>query len=578
MTVLSPITLVQMQIKAGNIEANVNQMVSHIEKARSQNQKIVIFPAYAITGEELGRRWEQASFLTEVDHYLEKIVRASKGLTIIFGHKQLDIDNKRDSTTHTQNKTLVAHDGHFLTNSSSSSQKSIFYQIPSWQDSAKFWTLNILTGAESPNLEADLNLRMDTLLFEKSVSSHPFLNEASKCLKSYGYINAVGIKDQGKVIQLLAGKSLWKNAREMKVKQVAPAFEEAFVQITDTNSLKDFTEPNPTAEIYQSLCYGAKYFLEQLGLKKVIIGLSGGIDSALTACIYRNILEPENILLVNMPSQHNSQTTKSIAKQIADGLGCWYGVVPIEDSIQNTLEQLKKITFEKPGESPVRLSPQPLHIENLQARDRTSRVLSTLSGAFGGVFTCNGNKSEIAVGYGTLYGDGAGFFGLLGDLWKTEVFEIAQYIKEHIHTQPILPDLLFTIPPSAELSANQAVEKGLGDPIKYPYHDRLFATFVERTPSVGIDEILEWYRQGIIDHELGLTPGTVDQYFSTPTDFIRDLEYWWKQYTGLSVAKRLQAPPVLALSSHSFGLFPENQVPYFETENYRKLKKLLLNQ
>ena len=133
-------------------------------------------------------------------------------------------------------------------------------------------------------------------------------------------------------------------------------------------------------------------------------------------------------------------------------------------------------------------------------------------------------------------------------------------------------------PPSAELSANQAVEKGLGDPIKYPYHDRLFAAFVERTPSIGINDILEWYHKKVIDHELGLASGTVAKYFPIPTDFIRDLEYWWKQYTGLSVAKRLQAPPVLALSSHSFGLFPENQVPYFETENYRNLKKLILNQ
>ena len=577
MAALSQITLVQMQIKAGNMEANVNQMISHIEKARSQNQKIVIFPAHAITGQELGRRWEQASFLAEADRYLEKIVLASKGLTVIFGHKKLE-NNLDSAYTYTDNKTIVAHDGNILTTNSPANQKSTFYQIPLWQDSTEFWTLNILTDADSLNLEADLNLRMDVGLFQKNVTTHPYLNEGKKCLKAYGYINAVGIKDQGKIIQLLTGKSLWKNAGESDVKQVAPAFEEASVCVADNESLQDFTEQNPTAEIYQSLRYGAKYFLEQLGLKKVIIGLSGGMDSALTACIYRSILEPENILLVNMPSQHNSKTTKSIAKQIADGLGCWYGVVPIEDSIQNTLEQLKGITFEKPGESPLTLNLQPLHIENLQARDRTSRVLSTLSGAFGGVFTCNGNKSEIAVGYGTLYGDGAGFFGLLGDLWKTEVFEVSQYIKDHIHTQPILPDLLFTIPPSAELSANQAVEKGLGDPIKYPYHDRLFAAFVERTPSVGIDEILEWYHKEIIDHELGLASGTVARYFTTPADFIRDLEYWWKQYTGLSVAKRLQAPPVLALSSHSFGLFPENQVPYFETENYRNLKKLILNQ
>ena len=84
--------------------------------------------------------------------------------------------------------------------------------------------------------------------------------------------------------------------------------------------------------------------------------------------------------------------------------------------------------------------------------------------------------------------------------------------------------------------------------------------------------------KGVLDDELSLASGTVAKYFATADDFIRDLEYWWKQYTGLSVAKRLQAPPVLALSSHSVGLFPENQVPYFETENYRNLKKLILNQ
>lgn len=333
---------------------------------------------------------------------------------------------------------------------------------------------------------------------------------------------------------------------------------------------------NPDAaisDVYAAVRYGADRFLASTGRRKVVIGVSGGVDSAVSAALFATFLPPENLLLINMPSRFNSGTTRSLAKRLAENIGCLYAEIPIEDSMAVVRAQLGRFEASSvDGTRRVGLTLEGVADENAQARDRGARVLAGVAQSFGGVFVCNSNKAEMTVGYGTLYGDIAGFLAPLGDLWKHDVYALGRHLNA-VHG-PLIPEGVFTIVPSAELSAQQAVDEGKGDPLVYPYHDRLFFAFVQRWQRATPEEILEWYLAGTLSRELDL-PAEVDlnALFPTPEAFIADLERWWNLYTGMGVAKRVQAPPVLAVSSRAFGFdHRESLGPPVYTERYRELK------
>lgn len=331
------------------------------------------------------------------------------------------------------------------------------------------------------------------------------------------------------------------------------------------------------ADVFAAVRYGADRFLASTGRRKVVIGVSGGIDSAVSAALFASFLPPENLLLINMPSRFNSGTTRSLARQLAANLGCLYAEVPIEDSLAVTRAQLGELevaSVDGTRRETVRLAG--LADENAQARDRGARILAGVAQAFGGVFVCNSNKAEMTVGYGTLYGDIAGFLAPLADLWKHEVYALGRHLNET--RGAVIPEGIFTIVPSAELGTHHAVDEGKGDPLVYPYHDRLFFAFVQRWQRATPEEILEWRLAGTLERELGL-PADVDlnTLFPTPAAFVADLERWWNLYNGMGVAKRVQAPPVLAVSSRAFGFdHREAIMPATYTERYGELKAKLL--
>ena len=301
----------------------------------------------------------------------------------------------------------------------------------------------------------------------------------------------------------------------------------------------------------------------------------------MVAAIFSEILPKENILLVNMPSRYNSETTRDIAKQLADNIGCRYEVTPIEDSVALTSNQICFITpLDKKGRENCgkRESLTEFMLENVQARDRSSRVLAAWASLFGGVFTCNANKSEMTAGYTTLYGDLGGFLAPISDLWKTQVYEMAKWFNANIKN--VIPQGSIDIVPSAELSKEQNVDEGKGDPIRYEYHDLLFASWVERWNRATPEDILEWQLNGQLEKELGWTKGnTILSLFNSPADFVADVERWWGCYQGLAVAKRIQAPPVLGLSRRCFGWdHRESQIGIIYTSRYYDLKRELLSE
>ena len=191
----------------------------------------------------------------------------------------------------------------------------------------------------------------------------------------------------------------------------------------------------------------------------------------------------------------------------------------------------------------------------------------------GGIFTCNGNKAELSVGYATFYGDLAGAFAAQADLWKHQVYRASSYFQTLYPDAPL--DEIAAIRPSAELSENHDVTKGLGDPLIYAYHDYLLAYWVER--NADIYHALFHYEQGDLESVLGCEPGLCRRNFPTAAAFIEDLERWWRLYQGTAIAKRIQAPPLLALSARPFGEeHPESQGAVYYSNAYRNLKARLL--
>ncbi|MGI6630302.1 MAG: NAD(+) synthase [Bacillota bacterium] len=628
------LALGQMQVIPGRPDINTQTMRQMIEEAKNNGAHIVVFPKLCISGYLLGDTWEQTAFLKDCENWGKKIIELSQDICIIFGNVAVDW-NKTDYSGRVRkyNACFIAYQGRLW-------GKENFpypFRIKTFPDSRgfdeirHFFSLTQLAGEMGVSTRELLQpvklfingkpFHLGCLLCEDgwsndnalnpmaalaqsnpidlfvNISSSPFTlgkNQErnrvfSRLIKEIAvplaYVNCTGIQNSGKTVYSFDGLSSLYN-REGKITAVCPAF---------TSMLKytDLCHLDPTCNqegktvldldwdidyIYQALYYGTKHFLASIGMKKVVIGLSGGIDSAVNACLYREILGAENVLLVNMPSIYNSETTKNLAAKLAQNLGCYYTIIPIQESVDLTVRQLEEtpVTNLSGGEN-INIRISPFHKENIQARDRSARILAGLASAFEGGFTCNANKSEITVGYSTLYGDQAGFLAALGDLWKHQVYDLARYFNEKIYKREVIPQEMIDLVPSAELSPNQNVDEGKGDPIHYPYHDYLFRSFMEHRNQAAPEDILTWYLEGTLEKRIGCRTGLVKELFPKVQAFIKDLEYWWRQFTGMGVAKRIQAPPVLAVSRKAYGSdFPEAQnQPYF-TAKYLELKNKIL--
>ena len=421
-----------------------------------------------------------------------------------------------------------------------------------------------------------------------------FSNQARTVNRPLIYVNNTGVQNNGKTIYTFDGLSTVYN-HNGEIVDYCPPFA-SLLKCIDLELAEDIEKnladskshvahapismANDTdiSNIYKGLHYGTQSFLNSIGMKKVVIGASGGIDSAVSAALYVQILGPDNVLLVNMPSKYNSKTTKDLSAKLASNLGCLYTIIPIQESVDHTIQQISQtpVINLTTGQTE-HLKVTSLTTENIQARDRSARILAGVAASFGAGFTCNANKSEVTVGYSTLYGDQAGFLAALADLWKYQVYELAHFLNTDVFKREVIPQETIDIVPSAELSFDQAVDQGKGDPLIYPYHDYLFKAFMEHWNRATPEDILHWYEQGILEENIGCQQGLVDQLFSTAAEFIADLEKWWCLYTGMAVAKRIQAPPVLAISRRAYGFdHREAQNRTYFTARYLQLKKRIL--
>jgi len=628
------IALGQMEVIPGRPDLNTAAIIKMIAEARQGQAQIVIFPEMAVPGYLLGDTWEQESFLRDCEECGHLIIEASKGLCVLFGNVGLDWNKAgNDGRVRKYNAFFIARDGRLYGGDNFPYPfriKSLQPNYREFDDNRHFFSLPKLAQEMRKKTEDLLQpvnlvigekpLRLGCILCEDgwsddyylkpiavmakngpvdlfiNISSSPFTlgknNKRNRVFSRQGgetgvpliYVNNTGIQNNGKTIYTFDGSSTVYDGGGRIVHCCEPFAEE--LKIIDFNPAGSRQNSAPVVvnrdddigSTNQVLICDISKLLAAIGMKKAVIGISGGIDSAVSACLYVKVLGPGNVLLVNMPSVYNSRTTKDLAARVAENLGCLYTVMPIQEVVGRTVEEINGAVVHDTG-SGRRFSMQvsaPV-LENIQARDRSARILAGLAAAFGGGFTCNANKSEMTVGYTTLYGDLAGFLAALADLWKHQVYDLARYLNSHVYGFEVIPQDLINLVPSAELSFEQSVDQGKGDPIIYPYHDYLFKAFMEKWNRAAPEDILDWYMRDVLEEKIGCAPGLVGRIFSGPAAFIADLERWWKLYTGLGVAKRIQAPPVLAVSRRAYG-FDHREAqngPYF-TAKYRRLKEQLL--
>ena len=449
------ICLAQIEVTPGSPQENLKRVLSSIEKAKSDKADLIVFSEMSIPGYLLGDNWERTSFIQECVDCDKEITKAAGDLNVIWGNvdytkeangkdgrprkfntaklfnndPNLPIDDPLYSSTKTlqPNYREFDDDRHFYSNSqlmldafqySVGKDKGIDSEIMLQMMYFPYEIKGIKTGIMlcEDGWDTDYTFSPMQQYIDNgaeiiiNISCSPYTqNKNSKRnkvfsakAKKYGvpivYVNNVGVQNNGKTVYTFDGNSC---IYDKKGNQLNPYgdFEEG-CQTFEIDLDEDFGDPtynehDDIAMLHQAIVYGTKGMMQQLGIKKVVIGASGGIDSALAAAIYAEILDPKNILLVNMPSQYNSNTTKDLARDLARNIGCNYAITYIDESVELTKSDIEdglvmvdkgywqryKKRSESEDEEKIELSD--LNLENVQARDRSSRVLSAWASAFG---------------------------------------------------------------------------------------------------------------------------------------------------------------------------------------------------
>lgn len=382
------------------------------------------------------------------------------------------------------------------------------------------------------------------------------------------YVNCVGAQNNGKNIVIFDGGSTVYNIDGLPVILGNANHQEELLVIHGSDFLKKPVERIERGKIeqeYHAIIRGIRHMNDILGrLPRYFIGLSGGIDSAVVASLLTIAVGRENITTVNMPTRYNKQETQEAAKHVAEKLGIEYLIIPITELV----ELNKRLITKDEGEKLYSILEQ-----NIQAKVRM-QILSNLAQKHNnGLYTNNGNKWEIATGYCTLDGDARGALAPVGDLTKSEIIQLAQYLNKSVFKTEVIPQALIELEilPGAELEYQQV------NPLKLGYHCSLVETFTDYKVK-SAEDVMQWYVDGSLEENLGITSELIrDLGIDNPAEFIRDLE-WFNGQVQRSVFKRIQGPPIILLSKTAYGYDRrESILPEDITLRYDKLRALILS-
>ncbi|PHI18205.1 NAD+ synthase [Lewinellaceae bacterium SD302] len=532
------IALAQINVHVGNFAANEAKMLDYIKEAKAGGADLVVFPELATVGYPPRDFLEFEDFIEAGEAVVNNLAKAAVGIAVIVGSpsKNPVIEGKdlynsayflaEGEIKVVQHKTLLPTYDIF-------DEYRYFEPASEWNlVEYKGQRIAMIVCEDSWNVGNENPLYkinpMDMLMEQNpdliiNVSASPFsyahaanrietmqANVARYDLPMY-YVNHVGAQTE----ILFDGGSLVIAADGTVIDEM-PYFEEAIgyydTEVVERGEVQNGERPKEKMQlIHDALVMGVRNYFGKLGFKRAVLGLSGGIDSALVAALAARALGPENVRCVLLPSQFSSDHSVNDARKLAQNLGCQYDIIPIQPVYESFMQALEPHFFGTEFGLPE---------ENLQARSR-GVLLMALSNKFGPILLNTSNKSEMAVGYGTLYGDMCGGLSVIGDVYKTECYELAEYINKD---GEVIPTNIITKPPSAELRPDQLDSDSL------PPYDQLDAVLYEYIEnSKSPQDIIEMgYDAALVKRTLRLV--------------------------NINEFKRHQTAPVLRVSSKAFGM------------------------
>jgi NAD+ synthase (glutamine-hydrolysing) len=532
------VVLAQLNPIIGDFSGNLDRMDEVLKEAHAVKTDLVVFPELAICGYPPRDLLEKKDFLRQADHALSRVLALSEkysGTAVVLGTVR---PSGKDTGKGLYNCALLISGGEvfFQQNKMLLPTYDVFdearYFDPSpgvrtfayknvrlgiticedaWND-PRLFPKNLYTRnpvQELAELGTDLMINISASPFtmgKPEIRYQLFHNHARSFGIPFILVNQAGGNDE----LIFDGNSMVVGPEGLMAR--LPSFREssARVDLGNPPSPIQFEPDDPVGSVYQALVLGLKDYMAKCGFKKAVMGLSGGIDSTLTACLAADAVGPDNVLGVAMPSPYSSKESLEDARVLAGNLGIQFQIIPISSLYHAYKETLRPLFMDRDDD---------VTEENIQARIR-GNLLMALSNKFGHLTLSPGNKSELSVGYCTLYGDMSGGLGVLADVPKTLVYELARFRnREHA----VIPERIFEKAPSAELKPDQTDQDSL------PPYDVL-------------DRILEMYLdQGLSREEMtgsGADPETVDWVISA----VEKNEY-----------KRRQAAPGLKVTGKAFG-------------------------
>lgn len=532
------IALAQINVHVGNFAANLEKMLARVADAKAQGVDIVVFPELATTGYPPRDFLEFEDFIDKAEEVVQELARAARGIAIIVGSPSRnpvvegkDLYNSvyflaNGRVQQVQHKTLLPT--YDIFDEYRYFEPAHEWNVVRYQNK----TIAMVVCEDSWNVGNENPLYkinpMDQMMehqpdFIVNISASPFDYEHAadrvRTMKAnverYGiplYLcNHVGAQTE----VLFDGGSVVINQNGDVVDEM-PYFKESMriyntEEVREGEHLSGERSRDKMTLIHDGIVMGIQNYFGKLGFKKAILGLSGGIDSALVAVLAARALGPENVRCILMPSQYSSKHSVNDARALAENLGCQYDLVPIEGIYNSYMDALKPFFWAKE---------EGLAEENLQARAR-GMLLMGFSNKFGNILLNTSNKSEMAVGYGTLYGDMCGGLSVIGDVYKTECFELARYMNKD---GEVIPENIITKPPSAELKPDQFDSDSLPP---YDQLDAVLFQYIEQSKSP----------QDII--EMGFDETLVKRTL---------------RLVNINEFKRYQTAPVLRVSKKAFGM------------------------
>ncbi len=537
------IVLAQLNYHIGNFEFNAGKMIKSIDDAKQNGADLVVFSELAVCGYPPYDFLERKEFIQSCTDTIEQIAKACIGIAAIVGGPEI---NPEPQGKNLYNTGYFLEDGKIkqVVRKTLLPNYDVFDEYRYFQPNILFELIHLkgkkiaLTICEDiwddqpvANAFARDKLYtlspMDKLMQQKpdfaiNIAASPFSytqvdirrdivrNKARQCKIPFIYVNQVGANTE----LIFDGNSMVVNGRG-DITHQAKAFEEDRIML-DMEVLSDAAviTPNtvkPIQLIYDALVIGVRDYFAKMGFTKATLGLSGGIDSAVTVAIAAEALGKENVRVLLLPSQYSSDHSINDAVDLANNLSIQYDIVPIKE-IFSSYNYLMSPVFEGKEADVTE--------ENIQARIRGT-LLMALSNKFGHILLNTSNKSEAAVGYGTLYGDMNGGLSVLGDVYKTDVFKLARYINREVE---IIPENTIVKPPSAELRPDQKDSDSLPD---YDVLDAILFRYIEKNQSPS--EIIEaGYDEAIVKKAVRLV--------------------------NMNEYKRFQTAPTLRISSKAFGI------------------------